>query len=116
MLCARSIKPLEGSRWRLRRMRAGGSPQSNGYGNSVSLKYQSGEEIRKGDSVRFHGEPVRIELAAVEPGDVETDWFVQEYGGGVMVLDRVAGRTFIPADRVPDCEDLVFVARATTHE
>jgi hypothetical protein len=32
MLCARSIKPLEGGRWRLRRMRADGRPQSNGYG------------------------------------------------------------------------------------
>jgi len=28
-LCARSIKPFEGSRWRLRRMRA------DGYGNSI---------------------------------------------------------------------------------
>jgi hypothetical protein len=79
----------------------------------VTLKYQSGEEIQKGDSVRFHGEPGRIELVALEPGDAETDWFVQEYGGGVMVLDRVASRTFIPADQLSDYEDLEFVARAT---
>ncbi len=34
MLRARSIKPFEGSRWRLRRMRASGT-RSNGYGNSI---------------------------------------------------------------------------------
>jgi len=78
----------------------------------MNLKYQSGEEIRKGDSVRFHGEPGRIELVALEPGDAETDWFIQEYGGGVMVLERVSGRTFIPADQLPDYGDLEFVTRA----
>ena len=32
---------------------------------------------------------------------------------GVMILERVAGRTFIPADQVVDlCRDLEFVARA----
>jgi hypothetical protein len=33
VLCARSIEPFEGGRWRLRRMRANGRRQSNGYGN-----------------------------------------------------------------------------------
>jgi hypothetical protein len=32
-LCARSIEPFEGGRWRLRRMRANGWSRSNGYGN-----------------------------------------------------------------------------------
>jgi hypothetical protein len=38
--------------------------------------------------VLFHGEPGGIELVA-DPTvpDPETDWFVQEYGGGVMILD-----------------------------
>ena len=76
------------------------------------LKYQSGEEIKKGDNVRFHREPGRIEIVALEPGDPETDWFVQEYGGGVMILERVDGRTFIPADQIDDYEDLEFVSRA----
>jgi hypothetical protein len=78
----------------------------------MALRYQSGEEIRKGDSVRFHGEPGRIELVADEPGDAETDWYVREYGGGVMILERVSGRTFIPAEQLSDCEDLEFVSRA----
>jgi hypothetical protein len=33
VLCARSIEPFEGSRWRLRWMRAKGRSRSNGYGN-----------------------------------------------------------------------------------
>ena len=80
----------------------------------MALKYQSGEEIKKGDHVLFHRGPGRIELVASELGDAETDWYVLEYGGGVMVLDSVAGLTFIPADQVSEYEDLEFVSRAET--
>ncbi len=76
------------------------------------LKYQSGEEIKKGDRILFHREPGRIELVAVEPGDPETDWYVREYGGGVLLIEQVAGRTFIPTDQIDECEDLEFVSRA----
>lgn len=58
----------------------------------MALKYQSGEEIKEGDGVLFQREPARIELVASEPGDRETDWFIREYGGGVMVLDDLACR------------------------
>jgi hypothetical protein len=75
------------------------------------LKYQTGEEIQKGDRILFHREPGRIELVAAELGDPETDWYMQEYGGGVMILEEVAGRTFISADQIDECEDLEFVAR-----
>ena len=78
------------------------------------LKYQSGEEIRKGDRVRLHGEPGEIEVVASERGDQETDWYVEEYGGGVMIREpKVFGRVFIPADQLDGTEDLQFVARAT---
>jgi hypothetical protein len=76
------------------------------------LTYLSGEEIKKGDRVLFHREPGTIEFVALALGDPETDWFVREYGVGVMILDGVAGRTFIPADLLPDCEDFEFVSRA----
>jgi hypothetical protein len=33
VLCARSIEPFEGGRWRLRWMRANGWSRSDGYGN-----------------------------------------------------------------------------------
>ena len=36
-----------------------------------ALKYRSGEEIRKGDSVLFHGEKARIEMVAADPEDKE---------------------------------------------
>jgi hypothetical protein len=75
------------------------------------LKYQSGEAIRKGDRVLFHGEPGQIELVASEPSDSETGWNITEYRGGVMIVERVIGRTFIPADHIDECEDLEFVSR-----
>jgi hypothetical protein len=77
------------------------------------LKYPSGVEIRKGDRVLFHGEAGEIELVASDLGDAETDWYIQEYGGGVMILEpKVFGRAFIPAAQLVETEDLEFVARA----
>ena len=76
------------------------------------LKYQSGEQIKKGDHVLFHGEPGQIEIVAAELGNAETDWFLQEYGGGIMILEKVAGRTFIPADQIDECAELDFMSRA----
>jgi len=32
-----------------------------------------------------------------------------------MILERVTGRTFIPADQIDDCEDLEFVSRADVY-
>ena len=67
------------------------------------LKYQSGEEIRKGDRVLLHGEPGEIEVVATERGDQETDCYVEQYGGGVLIRERkVFGRLFIPADQLDE--------------
>jgi hypothetical protein len=77
----------------------------------MTLKYLSGEEIIKGDRVLFHCGPGQVELIADALGNSETDWYVKEYGGGVMIIDAVAGRTFIPADQIDEYEDLEFVAR-----
>jgi hypothetical protein len=77
------------------------------------LKYQSGEEIKKGDRILYHREPGQIELVAVElTGDSENDWHMRKHGGGVMILERASGRTFIPANQIDECEDLEFVSRA----
>ena len=79
------------------------------------LKYQTGEEIKKGDRVRFHGNPAEIELVACNASDPDPSvaWLVKEFGGGVSVLDpAVSGRTFIPTDQLAECEDLEFVSRA----
>jgi len=78
----------------------------------VALKYQSGEQIVKGDRVFFHGEPGQIELVA-DPlvNDPETEWYVKEYGGGVMVVEpKVFGRAFL--SNTEGAEDLIFVSRS----
>jgi hypothetical protein len=77
------------------------------------LKYRSGEEIRRGDHVLFHGNPAEVEVVACDSNDPDAEWFMKEYGGGVMILDpKVSGRTFIPADQLDDYEDLEFASRA----
>jgi hypothetical protein len=77
------------------------------------LKYQSGEEIRSGDLVLFHREEAKVEFVACDPDDSATSWYVQKFGGGVMIDDpKVSGRTFIPASLLADDETLEFICRA----
>jgi hypothetical protein len=76
------------------------------------LKYRSGEEIKKGDRVLFHGNAGEVELVACDPNDPEAAWHIQEFGGGVLILEVVLGRSFILADQLDECEDLEFVSRA----
>jgi hypothetical protein len=62
----------------------------------------------------FHGNPAEIELVASDPNDPDAGWLLQEFGGGVMVLDpMVSGRTFIPRHQLQEYEDLEFVSRAS---
>jgi hypothetical protein len=83
--------------------------------HSLVLKYRSGEEIRKGDRVLFHGNPAEVEFVARDSNDPEAAWHMKEYGGGVLVSDpMVSGRTFIPTDQLDEYEDLEFVSRAKT--
>ena len=80
--------------------------------NILILKYRSGEEIKKGDRVRFHGNPAEVEFVACDRNDPEAAWYMEEYGGGVMILDSmVSGRTFIATDQINEYEDLEFVSR-----
>ena len=79
-----------------------------------TLRYRSGETIRKGDRIRFHGHAAEIELVAdPETADPESEWYVKEFGGGVLITDpSVSGRTFIDKDSLGKYEDLEFVARS----
>lgn len=82
--------------------------------SALILRYRSGEEIRKGDRVRFHGNPAEIEKVSCDPEDPDPDvaWHLKEFGGGVLILDPlVSGRTFIPSDQLDEDEDLEFVSR-----
>jgi|CZKY01.1.fsa_nt_gi hypothetical protein len=78
----------------------------------MPFKYMTGEDVRKGDCVRFHGEPGRVEFVAESSiDDPEITWYVEKFGGGVMILEPTAfGRAFL---RDPDVtEDLILVSRA----
>ncbi len=77
----------------------------------MKLKYKSGEEIKKGDQIMFHGEPGQIEFVVEElSGDPEMDWYMKEFGGGVMVREtKVLGLAFLSEPEHE--EDLEFVSR-----
>jgi hypothetical protein len=80
------------------------------------FKYQSGEEIREGDRVLYHGEPGHVDFVAdpLKPNS-ETDWYIREYGGGVMlVVPQVFGSVFL--DTTEDDVDLVFASRSEGFE
>lgn len=80
----------------------------------MSLTYRSGEEIRKGDRVLFHGNHAQVELVVCPSGaaDPAIGGYLKEFGSGIMVLDpSVSGQTFLPIDSLADYEDLEFVSR-----
>jgi hypothetical protein len=76
----------------------------------MPINYTTGEEVKKGDRVLFHGEPAEIELVAdPEVADPETDWYVKQYGRGVMILEpKRFGRAFLSEPHTD--EDLEFVS------
>ena len=81
--------------------------------HSLVLRYRSGDEIKKGDHVLFHGNLAEVELVACDPNEPEAVWYMKEFGGGVMILDpKVSGRTFISTDQIDGYEDLEFVSRS----
>jgi hypothetical protein len=75
----------------------------------MPFRYATGEEIRQGDRVLHCGTPGEVEFVVDAVTNPES-WFVSEYGGGAMILDQVAGRTFLPE---PEGECLVFVSRGS---
>lgn len=78
----------------------------------LALKYRSGEEIETGDRVLYLGNPASIEFVAFDEKDPETDWYVKEFGGGILIADpAVSGHTFIPADQIDEDVHLEFVSR-----
>jgi hypothetical protein len=82
----------------------------------TKLKYQSGEEIRKGDRVIFHGEPAENEFVVEGlTENIALDWYMREFGGGVMIREpKHFGMTFIPTDSLLETEDLELLSRASS--
>jgi hypothetical protein len=77
----------------------------------LPFKYQSGDDVQKGDRVLLHDEPGYVEFVA-DPliKDSETEWFVEEYGGGVMVVvPNVFGPVFFTN---PEDAELILTSRA----
>jgi hypothetical protein len=77
----------------------------------MSLKYGSGEEVQAGDRVLYASEPSQIEFVA-KAEDPDTVWYVEQYGGGCMILAPSFGRIFVSDPR--DDEDLEFVSRGVS--
>ena len=64
----------------------------------------------------FQREPSEIEPVVSGLGEAETDWYAQEHGGGIMIVElKVFGRVF-PADQLEETEDLEFITRASGQE
>jgi hypothetical protein len=77
----------------------------------MPYSYRNGEPMRKGDRVLFLGERGEIEFVA-DPlvSDPETEWYVSEYGGGVMLIEpKKYGRVFLA--ETYDVDDLQLVSR-----
>ena len=75
------------------------------------MKYRSGEDVRKGDKVLFHGEEGEVEFVAEGPvGNPAIDWNVKHNGPGVMILEpKFFGRVYICESETS--KELVFVSR-----
>jgi len=78
----------------------------------MALRYQTGEEIRRGDRVTYGGNAGVIELVVEAlTGKPEEDWLLETNGAGIMVAEpKVFGRVYLHAPH--EEEDLRFVGRA----
>ncbi len=84
--------------------------QSGVAAENMKFQYQSGEPIQKGDRIRYNGHAGEVEFVVEEvTGDAALDWYVEEYGGGVMLSVSTYGNLFL--ETTEDDEDLTFVSR-----
>ena len=80
------------------------------------MVYESGEDIRKGDRVRYHGEAGYVEFVVKEAsGDPSFDWYLDQWpGGGAMICADTFGSVYLSVDGLDDF--LEFVARGSEAE
>ncbi len=76
--------------------------------DAMPLRYQSGEEVLAGDRILYASQQGTIEFVATAE-DPKYAWYVQQYGGGCMILVAPFGSLFV-SDPSND-EDLDFVSR-----
>jgi hypothetical protein len=71
-------------------------------------RYASGDIVQSGDHVRYRGEHGRVEFVAAEQsGDAATDWYIEEYGGGVMMNVESLGAVFLPGGEIDGGLELI---------
>jgi len=76
---------------------------------SKTWVYPSGEEVRAGDRIRYRGEEGVVDFVVSDlSGDSDRDWYMDEYGGGIMIMAAGFGSVFISDFD----EKLELVARA----
>jgi hypothetical protein len=77
----------------------------------MGFAYKSGEEVRSGDHVTYHGELGEVEFVVERAtGDPTMDWYFEQFpGGGFMVNVKSLGRVFLSGGQIE--EDLEFLAR-----
>lgn len=78
--------------------------------HAMLLQYTSGEHVQSGDRILYHGEAGQVEFVA-KLGDPETGWYVEQFGGGCMILVPSFGCVFL--SKTDEDEDLEFVSRGT---
>ena len=80
--------------------------------SEMPLRYSTGEEVLAGDKVKHFGSLGQVEFVADPSSPTpDTQWFIEEFGGGAMVKDREIGSVFIPAETMDDRDHLALVAR-----
>lgn len=80
-----------------------------------ALHYTSGQEIKEGDHILYHGESGRVAFIAIHrTGDRARDWYVDQFpGGGLMVEAENFGSVFLNLSEID--EQLELVSRADSH-
>ena len=79
----------------------------------MPASYKSGVEIRAGDQVRYRGEPGEIEfIVDADVSDPDSEWFLQEYGVGVMIRrNQALGQVYVTDTEQDDQLELVSRGR-----
>lgn len=75
----------------------------------AAFRYPSGDDVREGDRVRYHGEGGTVDFVVVENvGDPSLDWYVEKFpGGGVMITAETFGSVFLSPTDIAEHLELI---------
>lgn len=75
----------------------------------TALRYSSGDEIKEGDRIRYHGERGRVDFIVTDrSGDEARDWYIEQFpGGGLMIDAEGFGSVFLNVAEIDDQLELV---------